>query len=335
MKRFNIYILATIILTVLCMSSCSRRMVGYGAGAAAPAPSQGAAKVITLEPIAIQGASRYASLESYFESIAYPFDAEELNYNMQEVLEMCESAETQVTIYGETWDVRALLFEMSIREYLSILEETMRYEDEIEEVSYNDEGKIMSIILSRFDEDLLEEDILEEAAEEVEMEFGEAEEAELNLEEATEAEMEAEIARLLEELEAAEAAEAAVEELKAPPPAAAAPPPQPSPAAAPPPTYMAMPSASRYAPIENHFKIIAGSEDYEEVLNSVNEVLEMCESNETHVFVYNTDFEELVVDTTIRVYMEFINDAQLYEDEIGHATYNYDGKITSLEMIRY
>ena len=94
-------------------------------------------------------ASRFGPLEGRFYIIASSVDPEEINSTMIEVLDMCESGETPLIIYQYEDETKAVILNASIREYMEILNETELYEDDIDELTYNDDGKIMFIELMR------------------------------------------------------------------------------------------------------------------------------------------------------------------------------------------
>jgi len=103
-------------------------------------------------------------------------------------------------------------------------------------------------------------------------------------------------------------------------------------------SYGAAPSTetSRNEPIRRHLELIASSEDQEEVLNHMMEMLEMCESEQTTVKVFDAalEEEEQVSTFTIRDYINLLRKNKDYSDRIKAVSYNDEGLITLLFMIR-
>jgi len=62
---------------------------------------------------------------------------------------MCESGETSVLLYKVVADTRMLFLDSTVRFYMELLKETKKFEDKINDVDYNDEGKITSMTLLR------------------------------------------------------------------------------------------------------------------------------------------------------------------------------------------
>jgi len=93
---------------------------------------------------------------------------------------------------------------------------------------------------------------------------------------------------------------------------------------------------ARSGPQNAHFRIIASSDDPEEVNSKMMEVLEMCESEETTIKVYQTGADSLVLllDTSIRQYMMSLEETRIYKDKIKSVQYNDEGKITFFMMLR-
>jgi len=281
----------------ICFSSCNRRF-GYGVGGAGAAPPPPAPPQVSYKIAPTVNASRYAPLESQFKLIASSEDGEEVHNAMLDVLEMCESGESMVSLLKGSTESTSSYYGMSIREYLEILQKSSNYRDEISEVFYNSDGKINHIELFR----------------------------ELSVEEVAEA------ARIAEE-QAVEAEMKTFAAAPPPPPPAAPPPsaaaPRPSAAAAP-----SMPSASRYAPVENHFKIIASSTDIEEISSSTMQVLEMCESGEIPVMLMIKLPEPELLYVGIREYMLILTEDKIYEDRIDYIEYSDEGKIIEMNIVR-
>jgi hypothetical protein len=148
MKNLYPLVISGVLIIALCFSACNRR-VYYGAGkggGAAPPPSP---KVIVLSPITIQGSSRHAILDELFQSLADSASEAEKFISTMEVLEMCESAEVPVRINETTDSLTTKVSTISIRQYLQKLQDTRQYLEEIEDIMYNEEGKIDSIELNK------------------------------------------------------------------------------------------------------------------------------------------------------------------------------------------
>ncbi|MFC2129506.1 hypothetical protein ACFLQX_01865 [Bacteroidota bacterium] len=324
MKKITILILSFFVIAIICISACSRRMHGdvdemvsedfkrEAAPPPAPAPPAPAPPAPAPPPPAPPppAASRYAILEDHFAAIASTTNAEDVNNRIQEVLEMCESGEIPVLIYLEGDEPRTLISELGIREYMSFLEATEFYGDRIDDVSYNDDGKITSILLSRNEKMKILLYVLEEQARIAEEQARIAEEQ----------------ARIAEE-QAVESEIKTFTSPSRPPPAAGG---------VMPPSAATAPATSRYAPIEKQFRLITSSDGGAEEILGTMKVLEKCESDAIPVFVYSeTDgTRELILNVSIREYIRNLAELRVYEDRIDQIDYNDEGQIIEMILIR-
>jgi len=134
MKTKNILILSLSIISVIWISGCESK-------ARMTSPRMSAPPSISV--------SRYAHIEEKFENIAESIDPEEVIDNVQQVLEMCESGNASMMVYKEIAETRFLYLDSSIRYYMDILPEMDSYKERIDQVDYNEDGKITRIIQTR------------------------------------------------------------------------------------------------------------------------------------------------------------------------------------------
>ncbi len=64
---------------------------------------------------------------------------------MEEVLELCESGESSVRLYKNIAETRVLYMDTTVRAYMDFLREIGSYQERIDAVEYNVDGKISSI----------------------------------------------------------------------------------------------------------------------------------------------------------------------------------------------
>ncbi len=134
MKNIRVSRLSLVLAVMLWLSSCSQQP-RLSAPESAP-------------PSSIS-ASRYAPIEQHFDLIAYSSDFERVNSSMMEVLQMCESEDASAKLYKTVGDTRMLFLDSTVRFYMELLKETKKFEDKINDVDYNPEGKIISMTLIR------------------------------------------------------------------------------------------------------------------------------------------------------------------------------------------
>ena len=93
---------------------------------------------------------------------------------------------------------------------------------------------------------------------------------------------------------------------------------------------------SRYAPLENLILTIAFPVDDEEMHSSIQELLEMCESEETLVQVYEERYYEdrtFLEELTLREYIDLLLENKYADVKVDHVVYNEEGKITLMKVI--
>ncbi|MFC2129508.1 hypothetical protein ACFLQX_01875 [Bacteroidota bacterium] len=93
--------------------------------------------------------SRHAVIEEYFKDIVNNEVAGENTLLIQEVMELCESAETPVEVIRYTDTDNYKFIQCTIREYLEYLDDLKQYEDDVDEIVYSDVGKIKKLMLSK------------------------------------------------------------------------------------------------------------------------------------------------------------------------------------------
>ena len=144
MLKIKPLVISAVLIVALCFSACNRKVYS-GAGKASAPPLPPAPKMIISSPTTIEGSSRYAVLDQLFQTMADSSSHEEIITSMMELMEMCESGEVPVTIFETSDSLTTHVSSISIRHYLQRLQDTRQYLEQIENIWYNEEGKIDSI----------------------------------------------------------------------------------------------------------------------------------------------------------------------------------------------
>jgi hypothetical protein len=129
MKNTSKLLLPIIVFGVLWIYSC-------GSPARKAAPSMSAPSSVSV--------SRYAHIDEKFEMIAESIDPGVQVSMMEEVLEMCESGESSVRVYKNISETRILYMDTTVRAYMDFLREIGSYQERIDALEYNVDGKIMT-----------------------------------------------------------------------------------------------------------------------------------------------------------------------------------------------
>jgi hypothetical protein len=95
--------------------------------------------------------------------------------------------------------------------------------------------------------------------------------------------------------------------------------------------------AARYAPIENHFRAIAGAPDFNAANERIVQALQMFASPDVPVLIIISQaggFNDYDRPTTIRKYLDYLKDQKVYNNRVEQVKYDTNGKITELELIK-
>ncbi len=95
--------------------------------------------------------------------------------------------------------------------------------------------------------------------------------------------------------------------------------------------------AARYAPIDNHFRAIAGAPDFNAANERIAQALQMFASPDVPVLIIISQaggFNDYDRPTTIRKYLDYLKDQKVYNNRVEQVKYDDNGKITELELIK-
>jgi hypothetical protein len=94
---------------------------------------------------------------------------------------------------------------------------------------------------------------------------------------------------------------------------------------------------ARYAPIENHFRAIAGAPDFNTANERISQALQLFATPDVPVLIIISQtggFNDYDRPTTIRKYMDYLKDQKVYGNRIEQVKYDANGKIIELELIK-
>lgn len=95
--------------------------------------------------------------------------------------------------------------------------------------------------------------------------------------------------------------------------------------------------AARFAPIENHFKAIAGAPDFNTANDRIAKALTLFATPDVPVLIIISQaggFNDYDRPTTIRKYLDYLKDQKVFDSRIEQVKYNANDKIIELELIK-